>query len=293
MNIFSSYHPVVLMLYFISVILVSMFTLHPVILTISLISGICWFSMLADRRELLSSLGFYLAMFILIAVTNPIFSHNGETILFFLNDQRVTLEAIFYGMATGVMIVAVIFWCKCYSEVMTSDKFIYLFGKAIPKLSLILSMALRFIPLFKMQMKKISKTQKTMGLYSSKSVVDNIGGAMRVFAAILTWSLENAVDTANSMKARGYGLKGRTNFSLFRFTYRDGIMLGCIASGMFIIAVSAFCGKLHFAYYPVVTKANGSVLGIVAYIMSAVLMFIPYIIEIKENIRWKLLISKI
>lgn len=293
MNIFSSYHPFVLMIYFVSVIAVSMLTLHPIIIIISLAAGVCWFSMLANGRELLYDIGFYTAMFILIAVTNPLFSHNGETILFFLNDQRVTSEAVFYGMAAGTMIVAVVFWCKCYSKVMTSDKFIYLFGKAIPKLSLILSMALRFIPLFKTQIKKISAVQKTLGLYSSKSIADRICGGMRVFAAIVTWSLENAVDTANSMKARGYGLKGRTSFSLFKFTYRDAIMLCGIIVQMAVITVSALMGKLHFAYYPVLTKTDGSVFGIITYAVTAILMFTPYIIEVKENIRWKLSISKI
>lgn len=78
-----------------------------------------------------------------------------------MNDNPVTLEAILYGAGVSVMLIGIMFWCKCYNQVMTSDKFVYLFGKAIPKLSLVLSMALRFIPVFKSQMKKISQVQKT------------------------------------------------------------------------------------------------------------------------------------
>src|SRR5699024_11929166 len=92
---------------------------------------------------------------------------------------------------------------------MTSDKFIYLFGKAIPKLSLVISMALRFIPLFKTQIKKISQTQKTLGIYTSKSMVDRVLSGIRTFNSLLTWSFENSITQADSMKSRGYGLKGR------------------------------------------------------------------------------------
>ena len=98
-----------------------------------------------------------------MAVTNPIFVHNGETILFFMNDNPVTLEAFIYGGAASLMIVSVLLWCRCYSAVLTTDKFLYLFGKVIPKLGLILSMAFRFIPLFKYQIRKINQSQKTIG----------------------------------------------------------------------------------------------------------------------------------
>ncbi len=49
----------------------------------------------------------------------------------------------------------VIQWFSCYNKVMTSDKFIYLFGRLIPALSLILSMALRFVPGLTGQLKVI------------------------------------------------------------------------------------------------------------------------------------------
>src|SRR5699024_11857651 len=98
----------------------------------------------------------------------------GETILFFLNGNPVTLEAIIYGFIIAAMLVAIIFWSKSYTELMTSDKFIYLFGKMIPKLSLVISMALRFIPTFKDQLKKVNQTQKTLGLYTSDSIADRI-----------------------------------------------------------------------------------------------------------------------
>ena len=293
MNAYSSYHPIVLILYFLSVTTLTMMTVNPVFLTLALLGGLCYFALLKGAKEFFLDLAFYIPMMLLIAVVNPLFSHNGETILFFLNDNRVTLEAIIYGVFIAVLIVAIIYWFKCYNEAMTSDKFIYLFGKIIPKLSLILSMALRFVPEYKKQIKKISKAQKTLGLYSSNSIVDKITGGIQVFSILITWSLENSITTADSMKARGYGLKGRTSFSLFKFTLRDGLMLSIIVCIMSVIVMSISLDKVYFNYYPVINSADNSSFAIITYVLLCILVFIPFLIEVKENIRWKLLISKI
>ena len=183
------------------------------------------FAYAREEKAILSDMGFYLPLFLLVAVTNPLFSHNGVTPLFFMNGNPVTLEAVVYGVFISVMVVGVLFWCKCYNEIMTEDKFLYLFGRIIPKMSLVLSMALRFVPMFKRQMKNVSRAQKAMGLYSQKSYVDRLRGGIRVFTAMISWSLENSMELSSSMRARGYGLHGRTNFSLFKFGARDAAVL--------------------------------------------------------------------
>lgn len=292
MKPFESYHPVVLLFYFLAVTLLTMFTSHPVILTISVVSAVCFFGMLARKRELLLSLSFYIPAFFLIAVTNPLFSHNGVTPLFYLNDNPVTLEAVLYGAAIAAMLIAVLCWFKCFSVVMTSEKLLYLFGRAIPRLSLVLSMALRFLPLFLRKARSISKTQKTLGLYASKSISDRLLGAVRVFSALVTWSLENAVETADSMKARGYGLKGRTSFSLFRFTGRDCALL-TVSLVLFLPVCLGWGQYLGFGFYPEITPLSFRAPSCFLYVLLFLLMFLPFFIEIKENITWKYLRSKI
>lgn len=293
MKAFGNYHPLVLLVYFLSVLLVAMFVSNPVLQIFALLGGILFCLMLQKRSEIIGNIGFYIPMFLMVAITNPLFSHNGVTPLFFLNGNPVTLEAFIYGIAIAVMVIGVMMWCKCYSEIMTSDKFLYLFGKAIPKLSLILSMALRFIPMFKRQMHKVNRAQKAMGLYSSKSVVDKIRSAMRVFMAMISWSLENSMETSASMKARGYGMKGRTNFSLFRFHANDAALLTvCILLlGMTMVGVAL--GATVFYYYPRISELNLSFYAIAVYISFGILSFLPFLIEIKEALVWKYYISKI
>ena len=72
------------------------------------------------------------------AVLNPLFNHEGATILTYLPDGNpLTLESMLYGVSAAAMMVTVILWFSCYNSVMTSDKFLYLFGRVIPALSLL------------------------------------------------------------------------------------------------------------------------------------------------------------
>lgn len=293
MRLFSSYHPGVLLIYFIGVIGISMFTMNPLLLAVSLLGALGFAVQLENRKAVAMSFTFYIPMFFLIAITNPLFSHNGVTPLFFLNDQPITLEAILYGAAIGGMIISVMYWCRCYNLIMTSDKFIYLFGKAIPKLSLVISMAIRFVPLFIKQIKHINTVQKTMGIYATKSVADRILSGFRIFSAMITWSLENAVDTAASMRARGYGLPGRTNFSLFRFTLKDGILLSILAFLFSIVLIGSSLGVLDYSFYPRMSSIQISPVSVIAYAALVILLFIPFVVEVEENRKWNYYILKI
>lgn len=293
MRSFASMHPLVLFLYYVFVMTLTMFLMHPVILILSLIGSLIFFSLLVPNKEFLRDFGFYILVFFLIAVTNPLFVHKGETILFFLNDNPVTKEAFMYGFFIALMLVAVIYWSKSYSYLMTSDKFIYLFGKAIPKLSLIISMALRFIPQFKLQIKRVNQAQKTLGFYTSDSLFDRVMSGVRTFNSLLTWSLENSIIQADSMKARGYGLKGRTNFALFRFTNRDfGLLIVMSLLFIYILFLNVQ-GEFTFTFYPLISQLEFSFKTVINYLFIFLLIILPSLIEVKENLQWRYFVSKI
>lgn len=291
MNTFSSYHPAVLMLYFMAVLLIAMFTQNPVLLGLALLGGVSFCTLLERPKDFLHNLLFYIPLFLMIAVTNPLFSHNGVTPLFFLNGNPVTREAVLYGLDIAAMLVAVMYWFKCYNHIMTSEKILFLFGKAIPKLSLLLSTALRFVPLFKAQIQKIHQAQKAMGLYAGNSYVDKLKSGVRVFSAMLTWSLENAIDTGSSMKARGYGLKGRSHFALFRYTARDGMLSAAAAFLLAFVLLGMALKETAFSFYPRIAELSCSPLAIVSYFAFGLLAFLPFLLQVVENIRWKALLA--
>ena len=251
---FSQCHPGVNALYFALVLGFTMFFTHPVSLALSLGSALAYGAVLRGKRSLLRSLGYTLPIFLLAAVLNPAFNHQGATILAYLpSGNPLTLESILYGLAAAGMLAAVLVWFSCCTQVMTADKFVYLFGRVIPALSLILSMTLRFIPRFTRQLRSVSQAQRCVGRdVADGSPIRRLRRGITVLSIVVTWSLEDAIQTADSMKGRGYGLSGRTAFSLYRLDDRDrGLLLWLAFCGLYV-AAGWISGGLAWRYYPTV-----------------------------------------
>ena len=292
---FSSYHPIINFLYFVLVLVFTMFFMHPISLLISLGSSLTYAIYLNGRKAVRFSLIYMLPMMLLAAVTNPVFNHAGVTILLYLpTGNPLTLESMIYGVASAFMLAAVITWFSCYSAVMTSDKFVYLFGRMVPALSLILSMTLRFVPKFKAQFQVVSQAQACVGRdMDNGSFVQRIRHAVTIISIMVTWSLENAIETADSMKSRGYGLKGRTAFSIYRFDDRDKtVLLWLLLCGFYILCGWA-AGGLTWQYYPMVKGVLGGVFPISFQLAYLALCLTPVLLNRLEDQKWKRLRSVI
>lgn len=289
---FSTYHPILNFLFFAGVIAVTMFVTHPIILAVSLISGISYAALLKGwRKTIKNNLILTLPVMIIAAAINPMFNHYGVTILGYLgNGNPFTLESCVYGLIMALMLAAVITWFSCYTEVMTSDKFIYLFGRLIPALSLVLSMALRFVPRFARQAGVIADGQKCVGRStSSGSVLSRIKHGVTIFSILVTWALENAIETADSMKCRGYGEKGRTAFAIFRFDRRDGCCLSGMAVLLGTVLFGAAKGFVFSRYNPRIVVEGWPLTPSSCLVFGAFLVFcmLPVILEIADRHMWR------
>ncbi|MCL1849044.1 MAG: energy-coupling factor transporter transmembrane protein EcfT [Clostridiales bacterium] len=286
---FSGFHPSVNLLYFVLVIGFTMFFSHPVCLGISLLSAFFYSVYLNGRKALRFSIMYMLPMLIVTALLNPAFNHQGGTILTYLPDGNpLTLESVLYGLSAAVMLIAVIAWFSCFNEVMTSDKFVYLFGRVIPALSLILSMALRFVPRFRAQIGVISQAQKAIGRdASSGSLLQKMKHGVKILSIMVTWALENAIETADSMKGRGYGLPGRTAFSIYRFDRRDAFALLYLFATAGVVVAGAALGAYRFRYFPTIRGEWTGVGAILVFASYLALCIFPLIANIKEDLVWR------
>ena len=285
---FSSYHPAVNFLFFAAVLLFSMFFLHPVLLGISFFSALAYAVRLNGWRTLRFCLTALLPMAVLVAFLNPAFNHDGVTVLVYVNDNPITLESVCYGLAAAVLFSSVILWFSCYNAVMTSDKFLHLFGRVLPSLSLLLSMCLRFVPRFKGQTKVIAQAQRGIGLDPGEGgPLRRAKKGMHILSILTTWALENAVDTADSMKARGYGLKGRTSFSLYRFGRRDRAALLFLLALVVLVGWGALLGEATLQYCPRLSGKEITGRSLVLYGGYALLCLTPLILDAKEAVAWR------
>lgn len=285
---FSSYHPAVNFLYFGLVLFFTMCFLHPACLLLSLAAALRYAVCLNGRRAVRRSLRYLLPAALLAVLINPAFNHQGATILTYLpSGNPLTLESIAYGLAAAALLSAVVTWFSCYTAVMTSDKFVYLFGRVIPALSLVLSMALRFVPRFQVQARAVSQAQRCVGRdVSDGSLLQRLRNGVTILSILLTWCLENALETADSMKSRGYGLPGRTAFSIYRLDDRDQAALWWLgALGGYILSMWG-AGGFACRYFPTFRLAprdGWSLSGLLAF---GLLCLTPVIIDRREDRQW-------
>ena len=292
MKSMNGYHPLTVILYYAALSAVVMITMNALLIVIGLISSLTCYFMIRRSRDARSDLYFALLFLIMVAV-NPIFSHKGVTVLFVLNDTPVTLEAFLFGIFASAMAIEMIYFFRSLSVIMTEDKLLAVFGVFSPKAALILSMALRYVPLFGRQAGKIEKSQKALGIYKEDSVPDALRAKLRIFSVLCTWALENGIITADSMSARGYGVRKRTEYKIYKFTKADALFLSISAALLAVVVSGALAGALKCDYYPTFKLAKPSLLSYIAYVSYALLAFIPIITETGERIKWKYLTSGI
>ena len=283
---FGRFHPVVQFVYFISVIFFSMFIREPVFLGISLVFSLAYSVYLGEKTALKAVFLFIVPMFLLIATINPLFNHGGVTIWFYLPDGNpFTMESLVYGLISGGLFSCTMLWCICLRYIMTSDKVIYLFGRTAPKLSLLISMILGFIPKLSAHFREVRYAQKNIGRdITDGNFRERIANSVRIISAMLQWVMENSVDTANSLESRGYGLPKRTSFSLFKFEKRDFFILAVTGLCDVLIMRGYFSGELEFEYFPMISEIKPNLFLISVYMILSVM---PLILDISEERKWR------
>ena len=292
MRSFKDHNPVTVTFYYMAVAVIAMFTMNPILHFIAFLAGFVQFSMQKVNRKTGTHL-FFIALGLILALIRPLFSHNGATVLFVINDNPITLESFVFGINSAVMVVGVLYIFRVFSNIMTSDRLLYLFGRLSPKAALIVTMGLRYIPLLREKNREIHNAQTSIGINRDDNAIDRIKGRLNVFSATVSWGLENGIVTADSMAARGSGSSRRTQFSRFIFTRSDIIQISLTAVLIAPTIAALATGRYDTVFYPHFVMAESSVPGIIGYITFAILAAVPVVTDITESIRWKCLVSKI
>lgn len=284
---FSRYHPLTNFLYFAAVIGFSVVIRSPYYICVSVLDGAVYYMLLYGRKAL-TRLGVFIPMFLVVAAINPLFNTNGDTVLFQAFGHPYTLEALIYGCLIAGMLVGMLLWFGCYSAVLTSDKFVALFGGQIPSLSLLLVMVLRLIPSFMRKARQIMGARKCIGkgVGDQATFRQKLDSGMKSLSALTDWALEGSITTADSMRSRGYGGPKRTHYQPFRLTAQDVGLLFTIA---LISAGVLLTGRTGTDIGNTV-QIDPPGLGLAFY---AILMLIPSILRGREALMWHISLSKI
>lgn len=289
---FATYHPAINFGFFCAVIGIGMFMIQPIFLIIGIGGALTYGVITGGKGTAKFALCFLLPVIAIVTIINPIVNRQGMTVLLETDHLHITLEATLYGFMLGLMLASILLWFASYNKVMTTDKFVYLFGRIMPAISLIFSMVMRFIPNYKMQITKISEAQKCIGRDAKTGTMkERVHQGIKIISIMFTWALENSIDSADSMRSRGYGLKNRSTFSIYRFDRRDGIAAAFLILMTAVVLTGTLTGACHMDFYPEIIwpGANGSSKGLAyaAYAAFTCICFYPVAVEVKEALIWQ------
>ncbi|WP_164985121.1 energy-coupling factor transporter transmembrane component T [Ammoniphilus sp. CFH 90114] len=285
---FHRYHPATCMIYYIGYFILCMLLHHPLFLIASLI-GIIIFNQLQDGgRQLRSYFVMYLVLALSILVLNPLFTRRGREILFYLWDQPVTLEAITSGWNMALSMLCILFGFVSFNLTITSGKFLYIYARFLPKSALVLMLAVRFVPLLKRRLYEISTVQRTKGVdVSTGRYWKRAKDGMLLLQTLLTWCLEEALQTADSMQSRGYGLvRQRTSYQRYLMRKEDYLLILQLSVLFILCAVGWSLGYGKLQIYPVLESIAFSSTEWWFFLAWIIYIVTPILIEGRDEWRW-------
>lgn len=292
MRAFLRYNPWVGFTYFIFIAVFTVLFTDPVCMAMSAVFSFSLCVIYKGMRAVKFNLSFMLPAAILAVVINLVFNHSGVSVIFYLpSGNAVTMEAFYYGLFAAGMIFSLANWFMGFSEVISSDRMTYLFGKTLPSVSLLLSMIMRFVPHFAAEMKKTATARRA--LHREKGTLfSKIRSAIDIFSAQVTISMEDSIKTADSMKCRGYGKKKRTSCIVYRFLFCD-VLLIILAIAIFALCIFLMInGCFRAEYFPVFSLSGSEEYLILSYFSYFALCALPTILEALEALKWKFSKSK-
>lgn len=252
---FDAMHPAVPALYACITLGLTMAALHPVLVAISCAGAFAYIACVRGLRSAVCALRWQIPVMLVIALVNPLFVRMGSTVVLELFGRPVFLESLLYGLAMAGMFVASVQWFAACSHMLTHDKVLALFGSAAPVVALMISMTMRLVPRFLRQGCTIAVVQDVA---RSCFVADGRAGLparvadrLRQSSVLMGWAMEDSLETADAMRARGWGARRRrTTYVPYRFTLCDAAAIVLLVLGGAAVAWVAWRVTAPFAFYP-------------------------------------------
>lgn len=270
-------HPSVYLTYFFVLIIFSLLFDDIYYLLTFLIAILALIILQGAKSKISETLKLFIPIAAIIIILNPLFSHNGTTQIMLLPNFSITLESLVYGllMALSLLIIYLIF--VSFNSYVDYQQLLYLASNHFPNVCMILIMAMRFVSLLTYRFKEVEKIHS----YDDKPKTEKYG---MIVAVVLSWSLEEAMLTSKSMKARGYGIAKRTNYLKFEFNRIDFIILLITVITSIILLIGYSQGYGLISIYPTISS-DFLQIKFSYYFISFIIMLLPLtVIEINEKI---------
>lgn len=285
---FEACHPAVNFIFFASVLWGSVYFQHPVFLAIAWLCAFAYSVRRAGRKAVVFNLCL-LPLIVVFALYYSAYHHFGVTVLrknFIGNNM--TLESLVYGLVVGLRFATVCMWLEALFSVVSSDKVIYLFGKVSPRLSLFLTILLRFLPRLSREAGRINLARRGVGRGAGQgSPFRWLMNCLEIFSMLITWMISALALESDSMRSRGSLLRGRTAFSLYRFDNRDRAFVISLFTCITLTLMGVILGSGKMWYNPRILWRPLNAIGILTAAGYLVLCLMPLGLELWTDYRFR------
>lgn len=285
---FRGYHPFVQFTYYMATSFLAIYLKHPFFLAVMclLVIGV---NLINDGGKALKRwIPIYVLMGSIIVLLNPFLVSRGTNILFYFRGKQVTLEAFTYGIVMALSIITIMMMFVSFNLILNGNRFLFLFGRILPRTAFLLMLAIRFVPLLRERLTEINAVQRIKGLSVKHGTIrQRAKSGMAQMQILLTWSMEEAIQTADSMKARGYGSGKKTSYMPYHMDKRDW---GWLAVLLCLFAVCIAGGSLGYGKIIIYPELGTLQLYMLDWVLLAAMILLasfPIISEGREYIRWK------
>jgi hypothetical protein len=198
------------------------------------------------------------AVFILLlfTVVFNMFLTPGKELIHLFGNVRITEEglrtAIFMGIRLVLLIIGSSVLTLTTSPNQLTDgmeKGLSVFGKIglpVHEIAMMMSIALRFIPILFEETDKIMKAQSARGAdFESGGFIKKAKALIPILVPLFVSAFRRAIDLAMAMEARCYhGGEGRTKMKPLKYKRRDGVAyITCFAYVGLIIVINILANK--------------------------------------------------
>ncbi len=279
-------HPAIFIVYFLILIIFAFLFNNPYYV---ITYGILILSLIALQgsiSEIKSTTKVFLPVILFITLLNTIFTHVGDTHIYIFGSYYVTFEALVYGVIMAVTFFLVTLTFIAYNTYVSYQDMLYVFSKKYPNLSMIIIMSLRFVPLIQKRSNELLELSKLKNRNEDLKFTEKTSELIQNLGLVVSWSLEEAMQSASSMKSRGYNITKRTSYLRYDFNKIDVLLTVLILVTATISVYGLYNSVGSIMIYPKFTFTFSQTPFNIYYFAYVVLLLPFIIIEIWERILW-------
>lgn len=279
-------HPAIFIVYFLILIIFAFLFNNPYYVITYGILILTLIALQGSISEIKSTTKVFLPVILFITLLNTIFTHVGDTHIYIFGSYYVTFEALVYGVIMAVTFFLVTLTFIAYNTYVSYQDMLYVFSKKYPNLSMIIIMSLRFVPLIQKRSNELLELSKLKNRNEDLKFTEKTSELIQNLGLVVSWSLEEAMQSASSMKSRGYNITKRTSYLRYDFNKIDVLLTVLILVTATISVYELYNGVGSIMIYPKFTFTFSQTPFNIYYFAYVVLLLPFIIIEIWERILW-------